>query len=111
MATKDEKEKNLATITVEQFADKIMPLGEITYKKMFGGYGVFESGTMFALVTSEGGVYLKSGEANLSRFEKAGANKHGRMPYYQIPAQVLENDSQVEEWTQEAIEVSKAAKK
>ena len=78
---------------------------------MFGGYGVFESGTMFALVTKEGGVYLKSGEANLARFEQAGANKHGRMPYYQIPENVFEDDSQLMEWAQEAIEVSNAAKK
>lgn len=100
-----------ATEVVEQFAGRIMPLGEITYKKMFGGYGVFESGIMFALVTKEGGVYLKSGEANLARFEEAGVNKHGRMPYYQIPEDVFVDDSQLIEWTQEAIEVSKAAKK
>jgi DNA transformation protein len=105
------KDVGPATEIVEQFAGRIMPLGEITYKKMFGGYGVFESGTMFALVTKEGGVYLKSGDTNLTRFEQAGATKHGRMPYYQIPDQVLEDDSQLMEWTQEAIEVSKDAKK
>lgn len=108
MATKD---TNPATEIVEQFAGRIMPLGEIAHKKMFGGYGVFESETMFALVTKEGGVYLKVSETNLARFERAGANKHSRMPYYQIPDQVLEDDSELLEWTQEAIEVSKAAKK
>ncbi len=105
------KDASPATKVVEEFTGRIMPLGEITYKKMFGGYGVFESGTMFALVPKEGGVYLKSGDANLARFEGAGANKHGRMPYYQIPEKVFADDSQLIEWTQEAIEISKAAKK
>ena len=110
MATKDGKVESLATIAVEQFAGKVMPLGEIKFKKMFGGYGVFESGTMFALVTKEGGVYLKSGETNLVRFEEAGANKHGRMPYYQIPEAVFKDDSQLIEWTREAIGISKTQK-
>ena len=101
----------MATIAVGQFVGKVMPLGEITFIKMFGGYGVFKNETMFALVTKKGGVYLKSGESNLARFERARATKHDRMPYYQIPAEVLEDDSQLVEWTQEAIEVSKAAKK
>jgi TfoX/Sxy family transcriptional regulator of competence genes len=78
---------------------------------MFGGYGVFESGAMFALVPKDGGVYLKSGQENKARFVEAGANKHRRMPYYQIPESVYIDDSQLIEWAQEAIEVSKAEKK
>lgn len=111
MTINDEKEKKPATIAVEQFSERIFPLGEITHKKMFGGYGVFEGGAMFALVTSDGGVYLKVDDTNRRRFDHAGTNKHRRMPYYQIPEQVLEDDSQLLEWTQEAIVVSKNAKK
>ncbi len=110
MAGKDEKGTNPATQAVEGFTGRIMPLGEITHKKMFGGYGVFESGTMFALVTAEGLVHLKAGDANILRFDEVGASKHTRMPYYQIPGSVLEDDTQLLEWTQEAIKVSKAAK-
>ena len=106
-----DKDANIALRVVDMFIGRIKPLGDITYKKMFGGYGIFESGTMFALVPKDGGVYLKSGQANMARFEGAGANKHGRMPYYQIPEGVYKDDSQLMEWTREAIEVSKAAKK
>ena len=111
MGEKGAKLGSEATQSYERIIQALQPLGDVSGKKMFGGYGVFESGTMFALVTKEGGVYLKSGDANLARFESAGANKHGRMPYYRIPDQVLEDDSQLFEWAQEVIEVSKAAKK
>ena len=47
----------------------------------------------------------------MARFEEAGANKHGRMPYYQIPESVYKDDSQLIEWARDAIEVSRAAKK
>ena len=111
MTTKNEKAANPAALAVELFSGKVMPLGEIKYKKMFGGYGVFESGAMFALVTSEGSVYLKVVESNRARFEAMGAIKHGRMPYYQIPKQIMEDDARLLEWTREAIAGSKFAKK
>ena len=106
-----EKDASIARRVVDMFTGRIKPLGDITYKKMFGGYGVFESGTMFALVPKDGGVYLKSGPVNMARFEEAGANKHGRMPYYQIPEGVYRDDSQLFEWVREAVEASKDAKK
>ena len=105
-----DKNANIAMRVADMFTGRIKSLGDITYKKMFGGYGVFESGTMFALVPKDGGVYLKSGQANMARFEEAGTNKHGRMPYYQIPEGVYKDNSQLMEWAREAIEVSKVAK-
>ena len=55
------KDASIAVRVVEMFTGRVKPLGDITYKKMFGGFGVFESGTMFALVPNDGGVFLKSG--------------------------------------------------
>ena len=48
----------MATIAVGQFVGKVMPLGEITFIKMFGGYGVFKNETMFALVTKKKAVSI-----------------------------------------------------
>ena len=108
MTTKDD---NLSTKAVKEFAGRILPLGGITHKKMFGGYGVFEEGTMFALITSEGNVHLKADDSNRAQFEDAGAKKHARMPYYQVPEEVLEDEDVLMKWTQESIALSKAAKK
>ena len=106
-----EKSGSIAKRVADMFAGRIKSLGDITHKKMFNGYGIFESGTMFALVPRKGGVYLKSGPSNKARFEEAGANKHKGMPYYQIPVNVYTDTSQLLEWVKEAIEVSKAEKK
>jgi len=93
------------------FIGRIKSLGDISYKKVFGGYGVFESGVMFALVPNNGGIYLISGRGNIARFEEAGANKHKQLPYYQIPEGVYTHHFQLLEWTREAITVSKTEKK
>ncbi len=97
-----------AATACEGFVLKVGTLGDITSRKMFGGYGIFESGTMFALVDSEGQVFLKATSTNLKRFEAAGAERHGWMPHYQIPAAVMEDSEQLLEWSREAIELSKA---
>jgi len=50
MGTKDSKLTSGATDSAEGFVGRLQPLGDVTSKKMFGGYGIFESGKMFALV-------------------------------------------------------------
>jgi DNA transformation protein len=83
-------------------------LGDISSKKMFGGYGVFEEGKMFALVNSAGGVFLKAAaEADREKFIAAGCAQHGRMPYFQLPDAVLADDDQLLAWAGEAIRKSK----
>ena len=91
--------------------DELAPLGEVTTKKMFGGYGVFTDGVMFALVDSAGGAFLRADESTSPRFEQAGSEAHGRMPYWKIPEVVLADPSSLLRWATEARDVAKAAKK
>ena len=65
---------------------------------MFGGYGIFETGSMLELVTSDDVVHLKVDDSNIAKFEKAGANKFDCMPYYEIPANVLANTRSLRSW-------------
>jgi DNA transformation protein len=75
----------------ERLLDELTPLGDVTTKKMFGGYGVFEDAVMFALVDSSGGAFLRADETTAARFEEAGSEAHGRMPYWRIPHAVLDD--------------------
>ena len=109
MGQKGSKLSKDATAAVEDFATRIAPLGDITSKKMFGGYGVFESGKMFSLVNSDGEVFLKVVEANRPQFEAHEAKPHGRMPYYRIPEAVMADQDTLLEWVREAIALSKEA--
>lgn len=110
MGKQGDKLTNSSTQAAEDLQRRLSTLGEITTKKMFGGYGIFESGKMFALVDSAGGVYLKADDTNRGRFEEAGSKKHGRMPYFRIPDKVLNSESNLLEWSQASIVVAKNAK-
>ena len=100
-----------ATEAAAMLVDELGPLGDVTCKKMFGGYGVFCGGVMFALVDSSGVPHLRTNESTTRRFESAGSEKHSRMPYWSIPAAVVEDPEELVEWGTEALEVARAAKK
>ena len=97
---------NQATGVSEWLTQSLAALGNITAKKMFGGYGIFESGIMFALIDSSGEIFLKVDDTNRSKYEKIQARSHGRMPYYQIPAEVLNDDHNFQDWAKLSIEIA-----
>jgi DNA transformation protein len=109
MNQKNDQLKNPSTYAAEDLQQRLHSLGDIHIKKMFGGHGIFESGKMFALVDSEGSVFLKVDDSNRSRFEKARSKKHARMPYYQIPSIILDSDRDLKEWAQVSIEIAHQA--
>ena len=111
MGEKGAKLASEATQSYEQITEALQPLGDITGKKMFGGYGIFESGTMFALVNSEGQVFFKVDDTNRWRFEKIGAERHGRMPYFAVSEDVLGDEGTLHEWAKESIDLAHRSKK
>jgi DNA transformation protein len=111
MGTKGEKLTNASTISAENLQNSLSPLGDIRIRKMFGGHGVFIKEKMFALVDSKGGIFFKVDDTIVALFEDAGSNKHGRMPYYQVPAKVLADEKILQEWAQSSITVAKNAKR
>ena len=111
MGEKDAKMTPHSTQSYERITQALQPLGEVTGKKMFGGYGIFESDTMFALVNSQGGIFFKVDDSNRWRYERIEAARHGRMPYYQVPEDVLGNEDSLHEWAQESIDIAHKSKK
>jgi DNA transformation protein len=100
-----------AAKTCEQVVQDLTPLGDVRRRKMFGGYGIFESSAMFALVNSQGDLFLKVDDTNRSRFDDAGAKQHGKMPYFQVPSEVMEDSDVLLDWAGVSIKVAHAAKK
>ena len=91
--------------------DDLAPLGDVTAKKMFGGYGVFESGVMFVLIDPSGTPCLRASDETRRRYTDAGGAKHGKMPYWSIPDDVLADEAVLLQWASEALDVARAAKK
>lgn len=82
----------------------------ISSKKMFGGHGLFHDGKMFGLVNSKGMCCLKVTEENRADYTERGVERLGKMPYYAIPEDVLEDKDLLVVWAQKAIEISKKKK-
>lgn len=111
MGDKGAKLTGDATAAAEMLVDVLQPLGDVASKKMFGGYGIFGDGVMFALVDSGGTAFLRVDDGTLARYQAADSEKHGRMPYQSIPPAVLADEARLVEWADEALAVARAHKK
>ncbi len=83
------------------------PIGNITSRAMFGGYGIFHEGAMFALISGSI-LYYKVDESNLASYEKAGSSRFKPMPYYEVPPDVMEDTDALHDWARTSIAVGHA---
>ena len=111
MGTKGSKLTTDAEAVAAEIVGRLASLGDVTSKKMFGGVGLFQAGTMFGIVDSSGGFFLRAGEANRASFESAGSERHGKMPYFSVPAAVFDDPKEFVTWGATAAAVAHAAKK
>lgn len=92
--------------------EQLQGVGPVQAKRMFGGAGIYSQRVMFALVADDV-LYLKTDETNRAEFEEAGAepfqpfpDKPMVMPYYEVPADVLEDREHLGAWAQKALTVA-----
>lgn len=111
MGEKGARQSQQGAEAAEAVVADLSSLGDITSKKMFGGHGIFCDGVMFGLIDSNGTVHLRADEATADDFEGSGSSKHGRMPYWTVPAEVLESETDFAEWGAKALEVARSSKR
>ncbi len=97
---------------MEYVMDLLAPIGGVSSKSMFGGYGLFQEGDTFALISGTG-LFFKVDDTNRSGYEQAGSQQYKSMPYYQVPVEVLEDTEGLLDWAWTSIVVahSSAGKK
>lgn len=100
--------------------DALAPLGGVSVRKMFGGYGVYAETQvgkkMFALV-ADSELYLKADVQNQGEFEVLGlapfayekGGKTVRMSYFQAPPDAVESPSDLLPWAQSALAAAERA--
>ena len=79
----------------------------VTARRMFGGYGVYHAGVMFALI-ADGQLYLKVDDESRGAFEAAGLSAFvyeakGRrvaLSYYRAPDAMLDEPEVAREWAE-----------
>jgi DNA transformation protein len=90
---------------VESLHEVFEGMGRIEARRMFGGYGIYHDGRMFALVVGDT-LYLKADADTLAEFEKRGLPDFGferegrRMEtsYRQAPEEIFEDRKEAMRW-------------
>ncbi len=98
---------------IDELMARLAPLGEVSFRKMFGGVGFWERGDMFALIGSNGRLYFKVDQGSRVHYEEAGMDAFSPQtapdrapmttPYFEVPAEVLSDDALFSEWAARAI--------
>jgi DNA transformation protein len=107
MGEKGKKMSQESELTADLLLEKLSQIGGITSKKMFGGYGIFHEGKMFAIVDPKGQSYLKTDDSNRTDFEAFGSHKHSRMPYLSIPEEIFNDPETLAAWAKKSMAISK----
>lgn len=99
----------------QAFANYVVELmagfAPVQAKPMFGGFGVYRDGLMFALIADER-LYFKVDDASQARFEARGLGpftyefkgKVGHLRYYEGPPEVYDEPEHMAQWARQGYE-------
>jgi DNA transformation protein len=115
MANKSEKARFLEYVLSEVLSN----LNGISSRAMFGGYGIYKDGVIFAIIADEQ-LYFKVDESNRGDYEQYGSHpfvysqgkhKSTTMSYWELPADIQEDKAEIANWVQKSYDVSLSQKK
>lgn len=100
---------------IEYIADLLRPLGSVSARAMFGGYGIYHGDVMFAIVMADT-LYFKTTDANRADFDACGLRPfiyaRGRkrivLSFYQAPPEAMDNSDEMCRWARKAYEAAAA---
>ena len=87
-------------------------LGPLTTRKMMGGLCIYSEGTIFAIIHSDGRIYLKAKGDLIAALEADGAERwtytrdNGKptgMPYWTLPDAALDDPELACDWARRAL--------
>ena len=100
--------------------DLLRPLGGVSARRMFGGYGLYKDGLMFALI-AEDILYFKADTATEPSFRSAGMHpftyrRRGRrtpvvMSYWEAPPELFDDAEAMARWAARALDAAGRARK
>lgn len=92
--------------------------GNITSKRMFGGYSLYLDGNIFAMITSDTDLYFKVDDTNRAQYEEMDSHpfvysgwkdpkrKPITMPYWLISEEIMEDREKIEELVNQSAAIS-----
>lgn len=104
-----------------EFVDYVVGLmagwAAVSVRRMFGGYGLYREGLMFALIVDDE-LFIKTDAENLARLERAGSrpfvyqnkSRTVQLSYWSAPPASLDSPAEMGEWCQSAYGAALRAK-
>lgn len=101
---------------VEFIRDQLEGLRGFEMKRMFGGYGLYLDGLFFGILV-DGKLYFKTSEETIQKYINLGSmpftylkkdskgkkKKVSLRRYYEVPLDILENQSELKRWAKEVV--------
>lgn len=94
----------------DRVLDQLAGLGDITCRPMFGGWGIYWEGIIFAILFGDR-LYLKVDDQSRGDFVSRGMppfrpnDRQTLKSYYEVPPDVLDDPEALLSWAREAIRV------
>ena len=105
-----------------EYCDYIIDLlsdwGQVSAKSMFGGYGMYRQGQIFAIIADDT-LYFKVDEQNRSDYEAAESQpffyeakgKKISMSYWLVPTDVMDDPEILAQWAEKSYHVGLRSRK
>lgn len=99
-------------------AELLNPFGQVTFKRFFGGIGLYHKDKLFGFVMRDR-IYLKTDAETRAEFEAEGAepftfkNAKGEtltITYYELPARLHDDEDELGRWIRKAHGVATATR-
>lgn len=95
---------------LEYLLELLQPLGYVTARAMFGGFGIYRDGVIFAIVIADT-LYFKTTTDNQNDYTAAGSQpftysksngKTYALSYWEVPLEVIEDQDTLLIWARKA---------
>lgn len=94
---------------LDYLGEQLAGLGDVSFRKMFGGAGVYHGGRIFGVVDDDV-LYFKVDDRSRGAYEHRGmgpfrpyADGPPMRAYHQVPAEIVEDREELVRWAREAI--------
>ncbi len=108
----------------EKFLDHVLEevlvgIPKITSRPMFGGYGIYNNGTIFAIIAF-GKLYFKVDDSTRPMYEamksepftyEQGDHERTTMPYWLVPEELFKEKEKIRKMVTESVSISKKTSK
>lgn len=92
--------------------DQLQELDDVEARRMFGGYGLYQDQTFFAII-HKGRLYFKTDGYTVAAYRGKKMKPFRPNPkqtlrsYYQVPVEIIEDGDRLAEWAEAAIRCQK----